>query len=73
MTLSRTLFAAFISAGTTATAQAHNLGDSGAHFHMADSQGLAAAFPDHPWLVLAVATSLIVVGHALGRWKYSKV
>ncbi len=71
MTLSRTLFAAFISAGTTATAQAHNLGDSGAHFHMADSQGLAAAFPDHPWLVLTVAVFLMVTGLVLRNWKRS--
>ena len=71
MTLSRTLFAAFISAGTTATAQAHNLGDSGAHFHMADSQGLAAAFPDHSWLVLTVAVFLMVTGLVLRNWKRS--
>ncbi|MDP7310907.1 MAG: hypothetical protein QF833_02000, partial [Alphaproteobacteria bacterium] len=61
----------FISAGTTVTAQAHDLGDSGAHFHTAESQGLAAAFPDHPWLVLTVAVFLMVTGLVLRNWKRS--
>ncbi|HJO88668.1 MAG: hypothetical protein QGF18_03360 [Alphaproteobacteria bacterium] len=71
MTLSRTLFAAFISAGATATVQGHDLGDSGTHFHMAESQGLAAAFPDHPWLVLTMSLSFMVTGLVLRRWKRS--
>ena len=63
------LFAAFMSTGT---AQAHDLGDGGTHFHMAEAQGLAtvfSVFSDHAWLVLAVAAALIVTGLALRRWK----
>ncbi len=49
------------------------MSDGGSYAHFMESHNLAALFADHVWLVLAVATSLIVVGHALGRWKYSKV
>ncbi len=65
------LFAALMSAGTMATAQAHNLGDSGVHSHFAESQNLAALLADHGWLVLAVATSLMGAGLVLRRWKRS--
>ncbi|MDP7310890.1 MAG: hypothetical protein QF833_01915 [Alphaproteobacteria bacterium] len=71
MTLSRipaALCAAFI---VTGTAKAHDLGNGGSHFHVAESQGLAAAFPDHPWLVLTVAVFLMVTGLVLRNWKRS--
>ena len=73
MTLSRIPAAIFAALTTATAAQAHNLGDGGAHPHFAENQGLTALFANHSWLVLAVAASLIVTGLVLKNWKRSQV
>ena len=69
MTLSRIPAVLFTALTTTATAQAHGLGDGGTHPHFAEYQGLAALFSNHGSLILAVAASLIVTGLVLKNWK----
>ena len=69
MILSRIPAALFTALTTTATAQAHDLGDGGTHPRFSEDQGLAALFSNHGSLILAVAASLIVTGLVLKNWK----